>query len=478
MAIDIFERTHLKELRSYMTQGLELPLAVRMSSASVPDDHDSTLLKGDLLLATWRSRRTQLAALTLLYSAFVLISIATAMIWGFRLPPAAKAGSVLAIVGCFISIAALRFDKSNAWAWIPFYATIWIGSSILIYESGGLFSPLLALSLLKYFIFGLALQTAVRPRFFFWFLGLNLIVWCIIGGTPSPLVLVAEGREMKLFQALSAFGTGTAVYLLYLFEAPLSQEVAEGASELFKSRLKVAMATEANAAKEAFLRNVSHEIRTPITAIVGNLSVALDEATPPEERRQLSKSIFENSHRLAQCVTDILEYADITTSQQPAQTEEVSLAAVLNGVVEQMTPELKKKGLELRLDIDPSALEPFVTDPRLLHRALLHLAENAIKFTSTGHVKLSAKREPVPGTSRTWLNIAVEDTGCGIAAGDQSRLFQPFSQVDASLTRKTIGSGLGLALVRDLCRLLGGHARLDNSVLGQGSKFSVTLPFD
>ena len=235
-------------------------------------------------------------------------------------------------------------------------------------------------------------------------------------------------------------------------------------------------AETANLAKSAFLANMSHEIRTPMTAIVGFADVLLGEDglenVPPERSRAL-ETIKRNGEYLLRLINDILDLSKIEAGRIEVERITCSPGKVVSGVASLMRVRAEAKGLPLKIEYVGGIPESILCDPTRLRQILINLVGNALKFTETGSVRLvirlvqSTKRPPC-------LQFDVIDTGIGMTQEQASNLFKPFTQADASTSRKFGGTGLGLTISRRLAELLGGDITI-SSVPGKGSTFSVTV---
>ncbi|HVR73861.1 MAG TPA: ATP-binding protein, partial [Planctomycetota bacterium] len=230
------------------------------------------------------------------------------------------------------------------------------------------------------------------------------------------------------------------------------------------------VAEEASKVKTQFLANMSHEIRTPLNGILGYLQLALDSAASPE--REYLKNVEERTNFLMSIVNDILDMARIES--QEAIVEEVPCvpSEVVNGLVPGWNAEAGRAGLHLEWKPSPTLDEEVHTDPKLLGRILGHLVGNAIKFTPSGHVRITGKCEPTGDAEKVTLEFQVHDTGIGIPPLHFESIFLAFIQIDSSNTRKYGGAGLGLAISRSLARRLGGDLTVESSP-GKGSTFSL-----
>ncbi len=236
------------------------------------------------------------------------------------------------------------------------------------------------------------------------------------------------------------------------------------------------IAEDANRLKSEFLANTSHELRTPLTGIIGSLSMVLDGlCDSPEEEREFSRIAYAASQRLLTIINDVLDIAKIEAGRMDVRLQTVDLGALFKDVrsLSRVQAEEKKLSMEFLL---PETMEYIVwADPDKLRQVLLNLIGNAIKFTTHGGVKVSARVVGGDDEARK-MRIDVQDTGIGISLDKQGKLFQPFVQVDGSMTRSYGGTGLGLSISRRLTELMGGALELYSAGEGQGSTFMVTLP--
>jgi len=235
----------------------------------------------------------------------------------------------------------------------------------------------------------------------------------------------------------------------------------------------VRAADSANAAKSSFLAATSHEIRTPLNVILGNLEL-LERTALDASQQSRVQTLRASAEGLLAIVSDILDFSKIEAGAMSVESIEFDVIAVIERELAAFAPVAKAKGLPLFADIDASGAQRMRGDPTRLAQVVGNLLSNAIKFTSEGRI---VARVAVGRNARgaPELAIGIEDTGIGIDPAHRTRLFKPFSQVDASITRRYGGTGLGLALCDRLVAVMGGTIAVD-SAPGIGSVFTVRLP--
>jgi signal transduction histidine kinase/ActR/RegA family two-component response regulator len=248
----------------------------------------------------------------------------------------------------------------------------------------------------------------------------------------------------------------------------LEELVFSRTAELAESR---DAAEAASRAKSMFLANMSHELRTPMNGIMGMTDLALRRATDPIQIDWLTKGAQASRHLLA-IISDILDISRIEADQLTLEEKPFSLARSVDESMRMLEAQALVKGLHLSSRIDPLTPDQLCGDALRLKQILLNFVGNAIKFSERGRIEVSARATEDDGHS-LLLHVEVSDQGIGLSAEEQSRLFQVFSQVDESSTRKYGGSGLGLAISRRLARLMGGDVGV-SSQPGLGSTFWLT----
>jgi len=231
------------------------------------------------------------------------------------------------------------------------------------------------------------------------------------------------------------------------------------------------VAVAANRAKSVFLAHMSHEIRTPLTAIIGFAETALDAAQSEQERKEAMATIIRSGRILLQIINDILDLSKIEANKLEVEHAPLSLFEVVSEVKAILEPKAREKGLVFGVNYYLPLPKSIDSDPVRLKQILLNLGANAIKFTPRGHVQFDIGYDH----SDQLLTVGVVDSGIGLSAEQQQKLFNAFVQADPSTTRKYGGTGLGLSLSRQLAALLGGTITVV-SESERGSKFSLNLP--
>jgi signal transduction histidine kinase len=251
----------------------------------------------------------------------------------------------------------------------------------------------------------------------------------------------------------------------------LEQQSAVLAQQNDELRSMKAHLEQASRLKSEFLANMSHEIRTPMTAILGFAGLLRDRLTTDDDLETID-TIKRNGEYLLEIINDILDLSKIEAGSLKVDERPCSPRAIASDVAALMRPRCESKALWLDVAVDDAVPNIVRSDPLRLRQILVNLVGNAVKFTDHGGIRIEVRMEK--DDNATLLKFDVTDSGIGIPAERLAALFQPFSQVDSSMTRRFGGTGLGLVISRRLAQLLGGGINVQ-SVPGQGSTFSLSV---
>jgi PAS domain S-box-containing protein len=287
-----------------------------------------------------------------------------------------------------------------------------------------------------------------------------------------PIGLLLFGSKQHLTPEDKEFLRSVCDQIALALDRTLNEEAkAIAIKDLEKAKME---ADSANHAKSLFLANMSHEIRTPIGVILGFADLASSAEYPENERVAALQKIKRNGQELAQLIDDILDLTKVETGHLEIERTAVDLEDLLHQLTSLLHFKAGEKGINLTIETSSDVPNRMMTDPLRLRQCLINVIGNAIKFTDQGgvHVKVCSARN---AQNRRLLKFIVRDTGIGLTEEQKNKLFRNFSQANASTSRKFGGTGLGLALSRNLARAMGGDLYLEESALGKGSTFVLTV---
>jgi len=280
-----------------------------------------------------------------------------------------------------------------------------------------------------------------------------------------------DGRRLTVSQIVAPMHTEDGALLGYV---SVAHDVTHQLEYEESLRAATSRAEHASRAKSEFLANMSHEIRTPMNAVIG-LSYLLGRTPLNDQQSAFLGNINLASKSLLAVISDVLDLSKIEAGELLVEQAAFSPRALLGGLADIMAPQASAKGISFKFDVPEDLPATLEGDANRLGQILTNLLSNAIRFTDRGGVELGVRRIAAAATGVT-LCFVVRDTGIGITPEAQMRLFSPFAQADASITRRYGGTGLGLSIVKSLAHLLGGDVFMESKE-GEGSEFRVVLEF-
>jgi len=308
------------------------------------------------------------------------------------------------------------------------------------------------------------------------------IKWVMLSSAPERLEngdvlwngLLTDITELKTAEAkIKQLNDDLAQRISVL--AAVNQEL-----EIITHKLEVAydQALEASKLKSEFVANISHEVRTPISAVIGMAELLLDSNLSPEQR-QFAKIVGDSAQSLLTIINDILDFSKMEAGRIELESIDFNINGIVKGCLDWLESVAKDKKIHFETVLDANVPRLVKGDPLRVRQVLLNLASNAVKFTNHGTVKLSTRliKSLAEGDQEIALvRFEIEDTGIGLSESAKNRLFQPFSQADGSTTRKYGGTGLGLSISKRLVELMDGEIGVESQE-NKGSRFYFTVPF-
>ncbi len=273
------------------------------------------------------------------------------------------------------------------------------------------------------------------------------------------------GKEFYAFVSITWIHRFGKEYLLYKV-SDISQRK-QNEAEIIEAR---DLAQAATAAKSEFLATMSHEIRTPMNGVLGMTNIMMQSSLDDDQRNYLS-TIKKSGESLLELLNDILDFSKIESGKMQLEQRSFTLKELVFDVCNLLKSNAERKGLELKLNFETELPAQLIGDSTKIRQVLVNLVGNAIKFTQSGEVDFSIDETD----DLKFIKFSVKDTGIGIQKEEINRLFQSFTQLDSSTTRKFGGTGLGLAICKSLVEMMGGQIWVESS-FGKGSTFYFTIP--
>lgn len=405
-------------------------------------------------------------------------------LWMYDPQPWPQVQILAAQIAAFWLFPALLKLLPNHYTTLALISVFNLSSAILwgSYNYGGVSSPFLmwflVMPLLAFFYLGSNNRTRI---IIFAQIALGLAAFYAAYWRQNSFPLHIPVENMVEVGMVSAFCAATYVFLMSAYYSSVVDSQSELLKEIERHQRTMTMLTiakddaeRANGAKSEFLAKMSHELRTPLNAVLGYSEILLEDAELDgrgEQIADLQKISAAGKHLLAM-VNDILDISKIEAGKMDLNLEFVDLDRLVNEVESTARPLAAKNTNQFIVDREEE-LGTIRTDATKLRQTIFNLLSNAAKFTQNGQITLTVRRERQE--SGDWVSIAVADTGVGISHAQQANLFSNFAQANPTIAAKYGGTGLGLSLSQNLCRLMGGSISL-RSEPGQGSCFTVRIP--
>ncbi len=365
-----------------------------------------------------------------------------------------------------------RLTRVSPWVWLTAYLVVVlvVGAAIVATDASNAWMALL--------IIPAPVLVILKPsRLLYWPLAAVLFAayWVVnLANHPTDLGANLRSSSAAVLTMVAVceilYATGRARERAEASLVAMNDQLAQA---VLRANELAAIAQEADQIKSDFLASTSHELRTPLTGILGSLDLVLSgQCQDHDEELRFIRIAHDSSERLLGVVNAVLDIARLEAGKVEVELAPVDLATIVGEVIDLCRFPASDRGLALELEVPLDTPQQVLADADKVRQILLNLVGNAIKFTERGSVTVSI--EPLTGAGK--LAVHVRDTGIGIAADKQSRLFQPFVQADRDVARRFGGTGLGLSISRRLAERMGGAVSLYSAGEGQGSTFTLTLP--
>lgn len=383
-------------------------------------------------------------------------------------------------VSSLVLLTMTRWKRALPWIGmcIPLMASLFYFMSAM--QKGGLG----AVAILGFMTIPLIGGFLVGGRASLWFGGLMTAFIFVLYGLYLFQYPFPEGYTIAQRQSVSLVGSLLVVWLVSLFtwlyeknNLRMQELAEERLTQLYLTNEQLRIAAEqaqsANETKNVFLAHMTHELRTPLNGILGMNELMLATAQN-DEQREFATSIRHSTEHLLSIVSDVLDYSQVKSGKLALHMQQCDPRTPLFDAMETLQPDAESQGLTVTCTVESNVPATLQNDSTCIQRILLSLLHNAIKYTPQGHVEVKLARIDQPDNT-SWLRYEINDTGIGIDLDTQQNLFEPFVQVDLSMTREYGGMGLGLAISNDLANMLGGKLGV-TSTPGKGSCFWLDLP--
>lgn len=291
----------------------------------------------------------------------------------------------------------------------------------------------------------------------------------LIAFLAGYIMVGVAGKPDIIMSGILFFGSVYVTVILAVLKS-ITSRVEE--SERLEAQLRAT--EESSQAKTRFLSHMSHEIRTPMNAIVGMNELAMKNPDLPEESRKQLEKIDSSAHHMLDLINDILDMSRIESGSVELREDPFLLSGLLNRVNGIISSQCEDKGLDYECHVEGPAAETYAGDYLKIKQVLINILGNGVKFTEQGGISLRVEAKE-PEEDRQWVAFVMKDTGVGLDSAFLPHLFDPFSQEDDTNTNRYGGSGLGMAITKQLVDMMGGEIQV-YSEKGRGSTFTVSLP--